>query len=262
LWARFPVVLGFDISGTIVEAGPGTKKLAVGDPVFARLDARFGGAYAQYAVVGEGAVARRPNRLSAQEAAAVPLAALTALQGLRDYGKLTAGQRILIVGGSGGVGHFAIQIAKAMGAYVIASASTRNLELLRSLGADQVIDYRSEPYTDFGTPYDLVFDTVAADSFSTFAPLLSPRGRFVGASANLGLVLRVPLNFVTGCRRIGLVMMKPSAQDLEQLGAWIDQGELRPVLDRTFPLAEVGAAHAYAEQGRVRGKVVIDVAQP
>jgi len=256
----FPLILGFDVCGEIVEAGPGAHRFKPGDAIYVRLDNRFGGALAEYAVAGEGAVASKPAGLTALQAAAVPLAGMTALQGLRDLGKLQAGQQLLVVGGSGGVGHFAVQIGKALGATVVASCSTGNVEMVRSLGADHVIDYRKEPYRVIERAYDVVYDTVVAEPFSTFAPLMAPRGRFVAATPSLGLLLRAPFLPLYSGKRILFVSLKSRGSDLEYLTGLIEQGRLKPVIDRTFALAEAAQAHAYAEQGHVRGKVVIDVA--
>jgi NADPH:quinone reductase-like Zn-dependent oxidoreductase len=260
MWPRLPTVLGFDVCGEIVARGPQATRLAVGAAVYARLDARFGGAYAQYAVAGEDAVARKPAGLSDAEAATVPLAGLTALQALRDCGRLRGGQHVLVVGGSGGVGHFAVQIAKAMGAHVVASCSAGNLAMVRGLGAEHVIDYRSEPYRTFTAPYDVILDTAVSDPFSVFAPLLAPAGRYVAATPSAGLIARLPLLALTSRKRIVFVMLKSSASDLDQLSEWIEGHQLRPIIDRSYPLAETAAAHAYAEQGHVKGKVALTIA--
>jgi NADPH:quinone reductase-like Zn-dependent oxidoreductase len=259
MWPRLPVVLGFDVCGVIAEAGPGAERFAVGDPIYARLDTRYGGAYAQYALVGEAVVARKPKDMTDVQAAAVPLAGVTALQALRDRARLRAGQRLLVVGGAGGVGHFAVQIGKAMGAHVVASASASNHDLLRELGAEHCIDYRNEAYRSFDGPYDVIFDTAVATSIRLFLPLMAAEGRYVAATPSLELVARAPLLALSSKRRIDFVMLKPSAADLDQLSYWIEAGQLKPVIDRTYPLAETAAAHAYAEQGHVRGKVVLEV---
>jgi 2-desacetyl-2-hydroxyethyl bacteriochlorophyllide A dehydrogenase len=259
LWPRLPVVLGFDVCGVVVERGAAATRFATGSAVYARLDSRFGGGYAQYAVASESAIAHKPNNLSDAEAATVPLAGLTALQALRDCGHLQAGQRVLIVGGMGGVGHFAVQIARAHGAHVAASCSTANVARVRELGAEHVIDYRSEPYRTFDLPYDVILDTVIAERFKVFAPLLAPHGRYVAATPSLELLLRAPLVALTSRRRIAFVMLKTSGADLEELTNLIEAGKLRPIVDRSYPLAETAAAHAYAEQGHVHGKVAVIV---
>jgi NADPH:quinone reductase-like Zn-dependent oxidoreductase len=259
LWPRLPVVLGFDVCGVIAEAGPDAQRFAPGAAVYARLDTRYGGGYAQYAVVGEAVLAHKPNGLSDVQAASVPLAAVTALQALRDRARLRAGQHLLVVGGAGGVGHFAVQIGKALGAHVVASASAQNHDLLRELGAEHCIDYRSQPYRSFEAPYDVIFDTAVATSISSFLPLMAADGRYLAATPSLELIARAPVLALTSRQRIIFVMLKPSAADLDQLTYWIEAGQLKPVIDRTYPLAEVAAAHAYAEQGHVRGKVVLEV---
>jgi NADPH:quinone reductase-like Zn-dependent oxidoreductase len=259
MWPRLPLVPGFDISGTVAEAGPGATRWQVGAPVYARIDALFGGAYAQYALVGESALAHKPKNLSDVEAAAVPLAGVTALQALRNDGGLQRGQHVLVVGGSGGVGHFAVQIAKLMGAHVVASCSTPNVAMLHALGADEVIDYRVESYRRGPAAYDVILDTAVSSPFRTFAPLLGPRGRYVAATPSPELFLRAPLLLLGSRRRIKFVMLKVSGADLEQLTGWIEAGQLRPVIDRVYPLSQAAAAHAQAEQGHVRGKIVLDL---
>ena len=256
---KLPNIPGFDVAGEIVAVGSDVEKFSVGDAVFARLDSNTGGASAEYAVAGETAVAIRPDTITANEAAAIPLAGLTALQALRDKGGLQAGQHVLIVGGSGGVGHYAIQIAKAMGAQVTTVCSTRNLAFVQELGADEVIDYTQQ--TGFGAPgsYDVIFDCVGASPYSAFASSLKRTGAYVTINPTLGGVVRSVFVSIFSQRSLHIHLMKPSGADLETLGDWVKDNKLRTVIDTVFPLSELSKAYAQSKGGRTRGKIVIQV---
>lgn len=261
--ARFPLVPGYDAAGEVVAVGPEVSRFAPGDFVFAMLDRPHGGACAQYAVTSETSAARLPPSLTFEEAAALPLAGLTALQALRDRGELAAEERALIVGAAGGVGHFAVQIAKAFGAQVTAVASGRNLPFLWQLGADRAIDYTRADWTADDGTFEVVFDTVGAGSFPAAAPLLAEDGIYVstlpGAGA-LSWVVRSAVSALWGDRRRArLVAVRPSGDDLAHLARLVAQGQLRPMIDKVFPLSEIARAHALSEGGHVRGKIVIAV---
>ena len=256
---KLPHVPGFDVAGEIVAVGSNVQKFSVGDAVFVRLDNNGGGASAEYAVAGESAVAIRPDNISVNEAAAIPLAALTALQGLRDKGGLQAGQHVLIVGGSGGVGHYAIQIAKAMGAHVTTVCSTRNVAFVQELGADEVIDYTEQ--TGFGAPdrYDVVFDCVGASPYSAFASSMKRNGAYVTINPTVGGVVRSAFMSIFSKRSVHIHLMKPSGADLETLGDWVKENKLRSEIDTVYPLSELSKAYAQSKGGRTRGKIVIQV---
>ncbi|HEX7182562.1 MAG TPA: NAD(P)-dependent alcohol dehydrogenase [Thermoanaerobaculia bacterium] len=261
--ARFPLILGYDVAGEVEEIGPEVDRFQPGDPVYAYLDSSHGGAYAEYAVVGQGAAARKPERLSFEEAAAVPLAGLTALQALRDKGELAEGERLLVNGASGGVGHFAVQIAKVLGARVVGVSSGRNQEFVRELGAERTIDYEQEDFTQDEDTFDVVLDTVGNTSLRDCDFILGEGGVFV-------TTLPGPLVFIQGAtayvsslfgptRRARLVVGKRKGDDLALLARWIDQGKIRPVLQEVYPLEEIRQAHEASESGHARGKIVVRV---
>ena len=256
---RFPMVLGFDICGEIVATGRLVSKFKAGDWVYALLESKGGGAHAEYAVVAESAAGLKPEQLTPQESAAIPLAALTAIQALRDKGRLCAGQRVLIIGASGGVGHFAVQIAKAIGAHVTAVCGTTNVEMVRDLGADRVMDYKTEDYKQDNATYDIVFDVVAADSFLGCSNLLGPTGIYISTLPSCGLILATLLLPVVSKKRSRFILVQPSGDDLTYLRQLVAGGRLRPVTDRVYPLAEAKAAHDYSEKGHTRGKIILQV---
>jgi len=255
--------LGVDFSGTVEAVGKNVRRFKAGDEVFGGKS----GAYAEYVVTREDrALVHKPENMTFEQAAAVPVAGLTALQALRDKGRLKSGQKVLINGASGGVGTFAVQIAKSFGAEVTGVCSTRNLEMVRSLGADHVIDYKHEDYTKSGEQYDVIIDNVGNHSLLKNRDVLSPDGIFVivGASAGnwIGPLAR-PVNalvlspFVS--QQYLMLMAKLDQRDLATLGDLIAAGEVTPVIDRQFGLSEVPEAIRYSEQGRARGKIVISL---
>jgi 2-desacetyl-2-hydroxyethyl bacteriochlorophyllide A dehydrogenase len=254
---RFPFIPGFDVAGEVTEVGAQVTRFKVGDHVFAMLDTHPGGASAEYAVVGERAVARIPANIPAREAAALPLAGLTALQALRDLGQVAAGMRVLIVGASGGVGHFAVQIAKSYGAQVTAVCSDPHVDMVRGLSADHVIDYTKQPDFSITQPYDIVLDLVVQRPVREFFPLMASDGIYVSSLPSGGRITAAFFLPVYSKRRVSIVRVKPSGEDLDQLRVLCEAGKLRPVIDRVFRLEELAAAHAYSQRGRTAGKVVI-----
>ncbi len=260
------LVLGADLAGVVERVGERVTRFRPGDEVFGEVKL---GSFAEAAAVPQDRLAAKPARLTFEQAASVSMAAHTALQGLRDYGRIAAGQRVLVNGASGGIGTFAVQLAKALGAEVTGVCSTRNVELVRSLGADDVIDYSREDFTERDGRYDLVMDIVGNRSLARLRrPLVargtlvivggiaSARGRLLGPAA-LGLrgVLLSP--FVG--QRIANVSWKPNSADLEFLAELMESGKVTPVIDRTYPFAEVPEALRYIERGHARGKVAISV---
>jgi NADPH:quinone reductase-like Zn-dependent oxidoreductase len=256
---RFPAVPGFDISGEVVEVGPRVSRFKPGDVVFARLDSISGGASAEYALVGERAAAHLTEGLDAKDAAAMPLAALTALQALRDHGRIASGKRVLIIGASGGVGHYALQIAKTYGAQVTGVCSGGNVELIRELGADHVIDYQRDESYDAGAPYDIILDLVASPDIGSFTPLMSDDSVYVATVPTLGLLTRMLTWSFTSKRRARFVTVKSRGSDLEEIAALVSRGELRTVIDSVYPLERLDQAHRRSETNRARGKVVVEV---
>lgn len=254
-----PLVPGFDICGEVVQAGRNARKFKPGDWIYGLLDTKRGGGYAEYAVVKEPSAARKPENVSACEAAALPVAGLTAIQALRHLGGLRAGDHVLIIGASGGVGHLAVQIAQAMGARVTGVCSARNVEWVRKLGADHVIDYRKEDYTKQPFRCEVVFDAAAASSYSAGSRILTRDGVYIRTLPSAGLFLRMLTLPLTSKRRARLTMVKPSEEDLADLNRFVQAGKLRPFIERTYPLQEAAAAHDYSETGHARGKIVIRI---
>ena len=255
-------VPGFDIAGIVEAVGPDVTRFRPGDEVFGLTN----GATAEYARAAEDALAPKPAGLTFEEAAAIPTSAGAALHGLRDAGKLRAGQRVLIIGASGGVGTFEVQIAKAMGAEVTAVASTRNVNLLRSIGADHVIDYTREDFATGGPRFDLIVDNIENRSLSDVRRALAPDGTLVlnsgrGASGLRGMIRLVRPVLLSPFSRQTLrrYLSSPKAADLAVLAAFVDDGKLRPVVDSVYPLAETAAALRHVERGHPAGKVVISV---
>ncbi len=255
--------LGVDFAGQVEAVGQGVTHLRPGDDVFGVA----AGAFAEYVSAPAGQVARKPGSLSYEEAAAIPLAALTALQGLRDVAGIEAGQRILIIGASGGVGTFAVQIAKTFGAEVTGVCSTRNLDLVRSLGADQVIDYTREDFWRADSRYDVIFQLAGMRSPSDCVGLLAPTGTLIQSSGEakgrwLGPLRRL-IQAAVLSRFVGQTLTsvdtKRSREDLEYLAELVDAGQIEPVIDRTYSLSETPEAIRYLERGRARGKVVVAV---
>ena len=259
--------LGVDFAGTVEAVGKNVTKFKPGDEVFGGRD----GAFAEYVCVREPrAVALKPANITFEQAASVPIAAITALQGVRDKGKVQAGQKVLINGASGGVGTFAVQIAKSMGADVTGVCSTRNLDMVRSLGADHVIDYTKEDFTKSDQRYDVIIDNVANHSLSECRRVLNPDGRYVligGGGANEGRWLGPGLTqafkamvlskFVS--QKMGMMLAELNQKDLTALADLMEAGKVTPVIDRTYKLSELPQAIEYLEQGHARGKVVIAV---
>ena len=251
-------ILGGDVSGRVEAVGGGVTRFKPGDEVYANLlDHGYGG-FAEYVSVPVSVMSLKPAQLSFEEAAAVPMAATTALQGLGHHGELRPSQRVLINGATGGVGSFAVQIAKASGAEVTGVTSTPNLDLVRSLGADHVLDYTSTDFTRGGGRYDLILDTVGNRSVPDLKRALAPGGRaavtgFTSMARLLGVSLR-------GGKDVAQVQAHVTTRDLELLSELIEAGKLRPQIDRRYRFADIPAAIAYLEQGRARAKVVVEMA--
>jgi NADPH:quinone reductase-like Zn-dependent oxidoreductase len=260
-------VPGVDAAGTVEAVGPSVTELRPGDEVFGACS----GSLAEYACGRERALAPKPSTLTFEQAAAVPLAGVTALQALRDRGRLVAGQRVAINGAAGGVGTFAVQIAKAFGAEVTGVCSTRNVDLVRSLGADRVVDYTSEDFTATGERYDLVLDLVGNRSLPDLRRATAPRGTLIPSGGGdldgnrgkvLGparLMLRAAATSPFVGQRMPPFLAKVGRDDLLVLRELVDAGKVRPVIDRNYPLPEAPEALRYLEAGHARGKVVIIV---
>jgi len=257
-------ILGCDVAGHIEAGGKNVTKFSVGDEVFGDI-AEYGmGAFAEYVCANEDLVVHKPSNLSFEESAAVPLAAITALQGLRDKGQLKAGQHVLINGASGGVGTFAVQIAKAYGAEVTAVCSTHNADTARANGADHVIDYTKQDFTTTGKQYDIILAANGNRSISEYKRSLRPDGgRLVVAGGSGTLLFQVmalgPFLSKARGRTFTTLMAKANADDLGVVKGLIEGGKVRPVIDRRYSLHEVPEAMRYLEEGHAKGKIVITI---
>ncbi|OUJ70905.1 NAD(P)-dependent alcohol dehydrogenase [Hymenobacter crusticola] len=255
----FPKIPGRDMAGDVVSIGPEVTRFQVGDRVFAMLNDGLGGANAELASVSEKVAAPIPANLDYQQAAAVPLAAYTALQALRDKGELQPGEKVLINGASSGVGSFAVQIAKVLGASeVTAVVGPDNVALAKELGADQVINYKEHDFTADKDRYDLIFDAVATNSYSASKDSLREKGRYVTTVPNPKDVVSGPISVFTD-KKMKPVWAEANGIDLALLGEWLEAGKVKPLIDRTFPLAETAEAHRYSEEGHAVGKIVLVV---
>jgi NADPH:quinone reductase-like Zn-dependent oxidoreductase len=257
---RFKII-GTDIAGTVEAVGRNVTAFRPGDDVFGELSRGGFGAYAEFAVAPEKALARKPVNLSFEEAAALPTAGMTALQGLRK-GRIERAARVLINGASGGVGTFAIQIAKSFGGEVTAVCSTRNVELVRAAGADHVLDYTTHDFVSTQQRYDLILAVNGDRSIWDYRRVLTADGAYVmtgGSNRQLAQALLLGPLLSIGRRRFGNVLMTPSQADLMFLRALSEAGKLTPTIDRRFPLSEVPAAVRYVEAGHARGKVVVTI---
>jgi NADPH:quinone reductase-like Zn-dependent oxidoreductase len=251
-------ILGVDIAGQVELVGGGVTKFKPGDEVYANLlDHGYGG-FGEYVSVPVGVMSLKPTNLSFEEAAAVPMAAVTALQGLRHYGEVEPAHKVLINGASGGVGSFAVQIAKSYGPEVTGVTSTPNVDLVRSLGADHVVDYTKTDFVQSERRYDLILDTIGNRSVADLRRALTPNGKAaVTGFTSVGKLIGVSLR---GGKDVGMVQAHVTTNDLEFLSELIESGKIRPQIDRRYPFAEIPAAIAYLEQGRAKGKVVVEVA--
>ncbi|MBN2006613.1 MAG: NAD(P)-dependent alcohol dehydrogenase [Anaerolineae bacterium] len=253
-------IRGADIAGRVEAVGANVAGLKPGDEVFG--DIAHGG-FAEYALGKEEQLVLKPANLSFEQAAAVPVAGITALQGLRDTGKIRPGQKVLINGASGGVGTFAVQIAKALGAEVTAVCSTRNVDQARALGADHVIDYTQEDFTQKGQQYDLIFAANGYHPLSAYKRALAPNGVYVmagGAPRQMFEALLLgPLMSLSGGKKLGNVSANPNRQDLLALKGWLETGQVKPVIDKRYSLEDTPEAMRYLGEGHARGKVVIAI---
>jgi NADPH:quinone reductase-like Zn-dependent oxidoreductase len=247
-------VLGRDVAGVVERIGSRITRFEKGDAVYAMLGRDVGG-YAEYALATEAEAAPSPVSLDFVQAAAVPLAALTAWQGLFDHGGLRAGQRVLIHGGAGGVGHFAVQFAKAKGAWVATTVSHDDIDMVRRLGADQAIDYKNEKFEDAARDIDLVYDLIAGETQTRSFAVLKTGGAMVST-------LQKPDEALAKAHNIRAMhyMATPNASQLEEIARLIDAGKVKVVIDAIYPLEEAAKAHAHIEHDHIHGKVVLKIA--
>ena len=253
----FPRMLGCDFAGVVEMVGQQVTQFKPGDEVYGAVNPVSGGAYAEYVAVSELAVALKPINMSFEQAAAVPVAGVTALQSLLDLGQMRPGQKVLVNGASGGVGTYAVQIAKAMLANVTGVCSTKNIGLVQSLGADSIIDYTQQDFTGQGIHYDIILDAVANRSFLDCKRALTPEGIYISTlptPENLGQTL---LTLVLPGQKAKLVLAQPMSRDLKALRELIEAEKVRSIVDRVYPLSEIIKAHDYSEKGHAVGKIVL-----
>jgi NADPH:quinone reductase-like Zn-dependent oxidoreductase len=268
-WNRIPgmrtpkhKILGCDIAGRVEAVGKSVKQFQPGDQVFGATGFE-GKGFAEYVCALEERLGHKPHNLTCEDAAAIPVAAITALQGLRDKGHIQPNQKVLIEGASGGVGTFAIQIAKAFGAEVTAVCSTRNVEIARSLGADHIIDYTQADFTRSAERYDLILAANAHHSIFEYRKLLTSNGIYVAAGGGIGQILQSfllsPLLSLIGTKKMGFFLAKINQKDLALLKDLIEAGKIAPVIDRRYPLSDAAAALRYLAEGHAQGKIVLVV---
>lgn len=256
---KLPLILGGDIAGIVEEVGVEVKDFKPGDAVYGMtLSGGFSGGYAEYALAKPDAIVLKPGDLNFEEAAAIPVAALTAWQAMFDLAHLSSGQRILITGASGGVGSMAVQLAKARGAYVIGTASGRNAEFVRSLGADEFVDYTKQRFEEVVKDVDVVFDTVGGDTLERAFRTLKKNGFLVSSAATPSVERAVEKAKEFGVEA-AIIFCKPSTQQLTEINLLIEAGKLKTHVETLLPLTEVKKAHQLSESGRTRGKIVMQV---
>jgi NADPH:quinone reductase-like Zn-dependent oxidoreductase len=277
---RPPFILGHDVAGIAVRVGPKVTRFKAGDEVYARPRDHRVGTFAEFIAMNEADVALKPKKISMEEAASIPLVGLTAWQALVEVGKLKAGQKVFIQAGSGGVGTFAIQLAKHLGAVVATTTSTKNVEFVKNLGADLVIDYKSQDFEKILSGYDLVLHSRDSKTLEKSLHVLKPGGLLVSISGppdpefakelGLNLFLRLVMRLLSrGVRkkakslgvRFSFLFMRAQGQQLSQITSLINSAVIRPVMDRVFPFERTGDALAYVETGRAKGKIVITLAE-
>jgi NADPH:quinone reductase-like Zn-dependent oxidoreductase len=255
-------IFGADVAGVVEALGADIHKLHIGDAVFGDLSGVGFGGFAEYVAAPEDVFALKPASVPFEQAAAIPMASLTALQALRDRGEIQPGEKVLIYGAGGGVGSFAVQLAKVFGAQVTAVCSPANLELVRALGADHLIDYTKEDITHSGMKFDLLLGVNGSQPLRVYKRLLVPNGIFVLVGGALSQVLKTMLFaplMSLGDKKMRFLAAKPSPQDLEFVIRLVEQGKLQPVIDRLYPLHQTADAMHYLMQGHARGKVVISI---
>ncbi len=265
LLPRFPLILGSDVAGIVAEVGERVRRFEPGDKVYGMVPSSRGfGGYAEYAVIPDSAVARIPEHMSFEEAAGLPLAGLTAYQALVRNAGMGPGEKVLVIGASGGVGHYAVQIARALSAQVTGVCSTANVEMVRRLGAEQVIDYKQERFQDSAQEFDIVFDTIGRESLASCARVLKPGGTYVTTVPGFGTMLamarsRLLSKLSRQARRSEVVLVEADGTDLDAMTDQAKAGELETVVDTVYPLEEAVKAHDRSRTFRTRGKLILKV---
>jgi NADPH:quinone reductase-like Zn-dependent oxidoreductase len=249
-------ILGCDYSGTVEATGKNVDEYSVGDEVYGQLDKRTG-THAEYISVSMKEVSPKPKNLNFVEAASVGVAGTMALQCLRDHGEIQQGQKVLVNGASGGIGTFAVQIAKSYGTEVTGVCSTANLEMVKSIGADHAIDYTKEDFAERVDEYDIIFDAVRKNTFADCKNALTRKGIYVTTEFGPTIMLQMRMNSNPNGKRVVGMLMKVDMEDLGYLRELIEAGKIKPVIDRTYPLEEIADAHRYVEKGHAKGKVIM-----
>jgi len=256
---KFPKILGGDIAGIVVDKGQNVTLFNEGDEVFGKLNAFRGGAYAEYASVRSDQIAFKPRNLNFNEAATLPLAGLTAIQSLLDLGGLKKGKRVLINGASGGVGVVAVQFSKALNATVTGVCSSRNEELVKSLGADNVVDYNTVDISEMDQKFDIFFDVVAKSSFGKAKKVLDKGGIYITTVPNFTVMILGPVLNLFSSRKMEKIMVKSNPGQLKLMKEMVEAGDIVPIIDKVFTLSEIADAHREAEKGRTVGKIVVSI---
>ncbi len=256
---NFPRIVGSDISGVVVEVGREVTKFQPGDEVYTFLNPIAGGACAEYAVVPESSAAIKPKNITHAEAAGVPIAGLTALQALRDLGEIKAGYKVLINGASGGVGIFAVQVAKAMNAEVTGVCSAKNRDFVKGLGANLVLDYAEVDFTKQLQKYDIILDAVGTKTFAECENVLQAEGVYISTLPSFDNLAPIFFSSFMSGKKAKLIVANPNPSDLDFLRELIESDRVDPIVDRTYSLQEVAAAHVYSETGRAVGKIAIAI---
>ncbi len=258
---KFPKAVGSDFSGVVKAVGEDVKTFKPGDEVYGSLNTVVGGACSEMVVASENMISLKPEGMGFAEAAGLPIAALTALESLRDLGGLKAKQHVLINGCTGGVGSMAVQIAKYYGAIVTGVCRTENVTLAKELGVDEVIDYKKDDLWGSTHSFDIFFDVAATGSYANAKKLLKPQGTYISTLPGLQSVLLWPLLNMISSKKAKAILLKKQQDDWQVLNEMIDRGGLKVIVDKVFPIDQIEAAHEYAESGKVRGKIAISVGE-
>lgn len=275
---NMPLIMGNDFSGIVKQVGKGVKKFKAGDEIYGRASKSRIGTFAEYIAIEEDAIALKPRNLSFEEAASIPLVGLTSYQALHDILQLSSGQKVLIQAGSGGIGTFAIQLAKTMGVYVATTTSKAGYELVKSLGADQIIDYKNEQFDEILHHYDGVYDTIGGETLEKAFKIVKPGGQLVSISglpnARFGKeygsgflktnLFRIATHNITKLEKkynvkYTFLFMKPNGEQLKIITELIESEKIKPVIDRIYPFEEAQEALNYSETGRAKGKVILKI---
>ncbi len=259
LRAKFPIVPGYDISGRVEKCGSKVTKFKDGDQVFCRLTKRFGGAFAEYASARESTLSLKPENMDHIHAAGIPMAGQTALQALRDKARIKPGQKILIIGAAGGVGHYALQLSKIFGAETTAVCSSRHEKLLALLRPDHHIDYRKEDYLEGNKLYDIIFDAAGVNTFLSCQKILAPGGIYITVLPRPKLLVHKIIALFTKGKKVRSLLQKSQSSDLEVLKKLVEEEKLISVIDSIHPLDKVSEAHRRAESYSTEGKIIIKV---